>query len=202
MKVIGVGSGPNMTRINDWDTDGMTVVGVNNVWRGTDKWDHLIFAGDYPLKHDIKKVRPEQELHSRDLNKDFVTSYCAMSGMNFAEARIWCGMPIYFNLTYWSMHYLKPEVIGFIGFDMNYTPKEDGSTAFYGKGIDMQLRGIPDPLYQVQTMYKNDPNTMDILFDRLEGKRKEHGVKFFNLSDDPESILPWEKITFDEFKEV
>ena len=49
-KVLAVGSAPNMTLVNDWDTSDCRVVGINNIWKGTDKWDHLIVAGDYPEK--------------------------------------------------------------------------------------------------------------------------------------------------------
>ena len=143
-KVINVGSGPNMTRLNDWDTDGITVVACNNVWRGTKKWDHLIYAGDYPSVNEIKK-EPHQQLHSRERGMGFKTSYEKCAGMPFKNARLFLGLPMYFGLTYWSIHYMKPKHLAFLGFDMNYTPDADGNTAFYGKGLDMQVRGMPDP---------------------------------------------------------
>ena len=51
MKVICVGFVPGgVDIINRADTSNVKIVGVNNVWRGTDKWDYLIYAGDYPFK--------------------------------------------------------------------------------------------------------------------------------------------------------
>lgn len=202
MKVICVGSGSNMLNVNDWNTTGMTVVGVNNVWKGTDKWDHLIHAGDYPFKNEISKTRSNQEIHSKDGVRGYKRSYIKMADMEWSEARIFLGLPIYFTATYWVLNYLKPTHIGFIGFDMNYTPKADGSTAFYGVGYDMQKRGMPDPLYQFKNVkeYRDDPNIIHKLFDRLDKRKGE--AKLLNLSDDPDSILPWEKVSFEQFVEM
>lgn len=200
-KVICMGSGKNMIHINDWDTDGITICGVNNTWRGTDKWDVLLYAGDYPHKKEITKTRPTQETVSREGSRGFKNSYIGMSpDMPWSEARIHLGLPIYFTMTYWALHYLKPDAIGFIGFDMNYTPGPEGETTFYGKGHDMITRGVPDPLYQFRTVpeYKAHGDAMmGILMDRLE---RRSTAKLFNLSDDPTSILPWKQISFQEFK--
>jgi hypothetical protein len=205
-KVICMGSGKNMVLVNEWDTEGMTICGVNNTWRGTDKWDVLLHAGDYPHKQEVRKAksRPEQEIVSREGDRGFKNSYVAMSpNMKWEEARIHLGLPIYFTMTYWALHYLKPDALGFIGFDMNYTPGPEGETTFYGKGFDMQKRGVPDPLYQFRTVpeYKAHGDAMmDILMDRLQ--RRAYRVNMVNLSDDPTSILPWKQMSFDEFKEL
>ena len=207
MKVICLGSGKNMTLINDWDTQGIKIAGVNNVWKGTDKWDYLVHAGDYPFKNKIVK-RPGQEVHSAGGVKGFRQSYISMSTengktMNWEQARIHLGLPIYFTLTYWVLHYLKPTHIGFLGFDMNYTPGKDGETAFYGKGYDMQQRGVPDPLYQFRNVpeyKKHGDNMMNILLDRL--KDRKGNTQFYNLSDDPDSVLPWQRTTIEEFKNI
>ena len=201
-----MGSGKNMVLVNEWDTEGMTICGVNNTWRGTDKWDVLLHAGDYPHKQEVRKAksRPEQEIVSREGDRGFKNSYVAMSpNMKWEEARIHLGLPIYFTMTYWALHYLKPDALGFIGFDMNYTPGPEGETTFYGKGFDMQKSGVPDPLYQFRTVpeYKAHGDAMmDILMDRLQ--RRAYRVNMVNLSDDPTSILPWKQMSFDEFKEL
>jgi hypothetical protein len=205
-KVICMGSGKNMVLVNEWDTEGITICGVNNTWRGTDKWDVLLHAGDYPYKQEVRKAksRPEQEIVSREGDRGFKNSYVAMSpNMRWEEARIHLGLPIYFTMTYWALHYLKPDALGFIGFDMNYTPGPEGETTFYGKGFDMQKRGVPDPLYQFRTVpeYKAHGDAMmGILMDRLQ--RRAYRVNMVNLSDDPTSILPWKQMSFDEFKEL
>lgn len=199
-KVICIGSGSNMTLINQWDTDGMVVVGVNNTWRGTDKWDHMIHPLDYPHKNKITKTRNQQQIHSREGDKGFKKSYMGISKMPWQQARIYLGLPIYFTSTYWALWHLKPSYIGYIGFDMNYTPKEDGSTTFYGVGHDMKTRGVPDPLYQFRTVpeYKNDPDPFNTLLNRLDEYRGS--TELYNLSDDPDSLLPWKKISFEQFK--
>lgn len=202
MKVICMGSGKNMVQVNDWDTEGIKICGVNNTWRGTDKWDVLLHAGDYPFRNQITKTREGQMIVSREGEKGFKKSYVGMSpNMVWEEARIHLGLPIYFTITYWALYHLKPTHIGFIGFDMNYTPGPEGETTFYGKGYDMQKRGIPDPLFQFRTVpeYKKHGDAMfGILLDRL--KKYKGDCKLVNLSDDPTSILPWEQVTFEEFK--
>ena len=197
-----MGSGKNMVQVNDWDTEGIKICGVNNTWRGTDKWDVLLHAGDYPFRNQITRTREGQMIVSREGEKGFKKSYVGMSpNMAWEEARIHLGLPIYFTLTYWALYHLKPTHIGFIGFDMNYTPGPEGETTFYGKGYDMQKRGIPDPLFQFRTVpeYKKHGDAMfGILLDRL--KKYKGDCKLVNLSDDPTSILPWEQVTFEEFK--
>lgn len=207
MKVICLGSGKNMPLINDWNTDGITICGVNNIWKGTDKWDVLLHSGDYPFKSEITKTRPNQTIVSRDGKMGYTKSYVAMSScetepkkLPWKEARIHLGLPIYFTLSYWVLHYLKPTHIGFLGFDMNYVPDEKGSTTFYGVGYDMQNRGIPDPLYQFRNIeaYKKHDNMMEILLERLI--MRKGSCELYNLSDDPSSVLPWQKITIEQFR--
>jgi len=202
-KVICMGSGKNMIQINDWDTEGIKICGVNNTWRGTDKWDVLLHAGDYPYKREVQesRTREDQLIVSREGVMGFKQSYIGMSDLPWEKARIHLGLPIYFTMTYWALWHLKPDAIGFIGFDMNYTPGPNGETAFYGEGHDMKTRGVPDPLFQFRTVpeyQKEGDNMINILFDRLQ--QRTPFTKLVNLSDDPTSILPWEQITFEEFK--
>ena len=198
-KVINIGSGRNMVNVNEWDTNGITLVGVNNTWKGTDKLDHLIHAGDYPDIDNIK-LKGGAMCHSVKKGWSYINSYMQQSKMSWQDARIFLGLPMYFTSAHWTLHYLNPKYLGFIGFDMNYTPTEDGSTAFYGVGHDIKTRGIPDPIYQFRKVYKNDPDIFNKLLDRLDERRGR--TKLFNLSDDPNTVLPWEKITFEEFKEL
>ena len=202
MKVICIGSGSNMTIVNDWDTDGIKIAGVNNTWRGTDKWDYLIHSGDYPFKSEITKTRSSQKICAKDGDMNYMESYIGMSGMPWKKARLHLGLPIYFTMSYWALHYLNPTHIGFIGFDMDYTPSDDGSTSFYGVGYDMKKRGMPDPLYQFRNVpaYANNPNILNELLERLSIKSENNKCKLINLSDNPNSVLPWDKMSFEEFK--
>jgi hypothetical protein len=201
-KVICIGSGKNMPLINHWDTEGITICGVNNTWRGTDKWDVLLYAGDYPHKKEITKTRDSQITVSREGANGFKESYTKMADMPWDKARIYLGLPIYFTITYWALWHLKPTHIGFLGFDMNYKPGPKGQTAFYGEGHDMKTRGIPDPLWQFRTVpeYKDRPDMMDVLLGRL--KERTGNTQLWNLSDDPESVLPWDKCTIEEFNRL
>lgn len=197
-----MGSGKNMVQVNEWDTNGITICGVNNTWRGTDKWDVLLHAGDYPYKQEVRKARtkPTQEIVSREGPRGFKQSYVGMSDLPWEKARIHLGLPIYFTMAYWALWHLKPDAIGFIGFDMNYTPGPKGETTFYGKGYDMQKRGVPDPLFQFKKHYSNLEKPIETLLQRLDDRRGD--TQFYNLSSDPKSVLPWNKITIQQFKEL
>ena len=199
-KVICVGSGPGgVDYVNNIpNLDGMDVVGVNNVWKGTDRWTNLIYAGDYYDAHKIVVTNPDkQKLHSRG---SFQKSYIwGSNNMPWEQARIYCGLPIYFTTMYWTMYYLKPDVIGCIGFDMDYTPGPDGSTSFYGVGYDMKTRGEPDPLYQFKHRYKDLEDPMGTLLERLDNKTIEVGCEIVNLSDNPKTQLKWEYNSWEQF---
>lgn len=206
MKVICVGSGPGgVDIINRADTSNVKIVGVNNVWRGTDKWDYLIYAGDYPFKKDIV-AKPTQQLVTVTGPMNYKESYIAgANNLPWEKARIHCGLPIYFTITYWALHYLNPSEIAFAGFDMDYTPQADGATTFYGVGYDIQTRGVPDPLYQ----FRNNPeykrmalkgiDVYSLLITRLRGAGQAKRCKFFNLSDNPKTMLPWDHKSIEEF---
>lgn len=206
-KVIIVGSGPNMIKINEWDTSDATVVGVNNVWQGTDKWNVLLHAGDYPKPYRIP-VKEGQYKVTRWGPKSFIDSFLAMAkvyaerDVEWQEARLMMGLPIVFAATYWAMHYLRPDVIGYIGTDMDYTPDKDGSTHFYGVGNDISRRGIPDYMFQQKMHYDGDENFLDVLFERASAVAEKRRVRLVNLSDNPNSKLPWERMIYEEFKKL
>jgi hypothetical protein len=210
MKVICLGSGPNMTKINDMDTSGLTIVAANNVWKGTDKWNYLLLAGDYPEKEKIIKERhrpPSKMVYTQRGEKSIREAYLGMDGLPansngevYKKTAIKLGIPFYFTVVYWTLYYLKLTHIAFLGFDMDYTPQKDGATAFYGLGYDMQKRGIPDPFFQMREVYNNDPNFMIPLFDGIEKRRGK--TNLYNLSDNPNSTLPWNRIGIDEFRSL
>jgi hypothetical protein len=201
MKVILAGSGKNMTNINNWDTAGMTIVGVNNVWKGTDKWNYLLHAGDYPDRDKITKTGSQRTI-TFNSEMNYQESYAGMAKMPYKRARIFLGLPIYFTVAHWVLWHLKPTHIGCIGFDMNYTPSANGETAFYGVGHDMKTRGIPDPLYQFRHIpeYKRMKDPYGTLMSRLQ--ERIGNCKVLNLSNDPQSMLPWEQVTFEEFSKM
>ena len=203
MKVILLGSGRNMTNINGWDTSGITVGGVNNTWKGTNKWDFMLHAGDYPFQNDIPKDRPRYTVRG---DKNYKESYVEMTAagghpkLDWQKARIYLGLPIYFTISYWALYYLKPTHIGYLGFDMNYVPDSDGSTTFYGKGYDMQTRGVPDPIFQFKRFYTDLKDPMKTLLERLNARKEK--TKLYNLSTDTNAVLPWQKISIDDFRNL
>jgi hypothetical protein len=214
-KVLAVGSGPNMTLVNDWDTSDCRVVGINNIWKGTDKWDHLIVAGDYPERKKIKKeIVPNfnnkglhKTWHSTKGTQRIQEAMLAMDDKpidskpsEFDRSCIKLGVPAIFTVTYWCLHFLKPKFIGYIGFDMDYTPKKDGATAFYGVGYDIKTNGIPDPILQMKKYYNGDENFMTPLFKQIQTKAP--ATQFFNLSDNKNTRLPWQQIGIEEFKKL
>lgn len=214
-KVIALGSGPNLKIINNFDTSGIRIVGTNNVWKGTDKWDHMIVAGDYPERKYIKKklipifkkkgiIKTRHAHKGKDSICDAILAYDNKSKNStkdqFNESAHYLGFPMYFAVTYWCLHFLKPDYLGFLGFDMDYTPSSNGSTAFYGVGHDIKTRGVPDPLYVMKKYYNNDPNYMQPLFQRLKSRLGK--TKLLNLSDNPNSRLPWAHITLEGFKNL
>jgi hypothetical protein len=210
MKVVCLGSGPNMVKINDMNTEGLTIVAGNNVWKGTDKWNYLLLAGDYPDREKIiKKYHnpPNKMVYTHRGEKSIREAYLGMDKQPLKSGRevydrtaVKLGIPFYFTVTYWTLYYLKPTHIAFLGFDMDYTPQKDGATAFYGLGYDMQKRGIPDPFFQMREVYNNDENFMVSLFQGIE--ERKGNTKLFNLSDNENSRLPWEKTTMDDFRNL
>ena len=201
-KVICVGSGDGGVQyINDHDTSDCIIVGVNNVWKGTDKWDHIIYPTDYDYISDIKP-NSHQQVHSRKLNNCIREPYHHYSGAKeWNKAMKYCGRTMYFTCMYWALYYMKPTIIGCLGFDMDYTPKKDGSTAFYGVGTDIKRRGIPDPFKAFQEVHKDLKDPMKTLCDRVQKAADEQNCKIVNLSDKQNTRLPWVQVSWEKFNE-
>ena len=207
-KVICLGSAPNMTLINSWDTSDIGIIGCNNVWKGTDKWDILISPGDYPEKKFLKNKYNEQNCKQNNnkiyypekSEKSFRTAMMHFSKKGWHESAMYLGPATYFALMYWSMYYVKPKYIGCLGLDMIYEPNNLGETHFYGKGYDMQVRGMPDLHYQIYKHFDGDFSVIDSFFERLD--KLKGSTKIFNLSDNEKTILPWEHISIEEFQKL
>ncbi len=205
-KVLCLGSGPALPQVNDWNVSDLYVLGCNNVWRGTDKWDTIISPGDYPYKKHLKKAYPP----GNSTGKNY---YSEKSGMSFREAmthyatnKKWpeagleLGPSTYFALMYWSLYNLQPTHIACFALDMIYKPDEDKNTAFYGEGIDFQQRGMPDLHFQIYKYFDGDFSVIDTFFELLEKNRGN--TQIYNLSTEPDSLLPWPRITLEEFKQL
>lgn len=210
LKVIVLGSGPEMPAINEWDTGDCVIVGLNSVYRGTDKWTYLLSPGDFPDKPMLRKLYNHNRVPFGSGSKVYYPEsvpggwrtafarYCP--GASHMEAVRELGMVSYFGLMYWVMHFLEPTHIACLGLDMDYDPAPDGATSFYGVGLDMQTRGVPDFVHQINTYFDGDFSVMDRWFDRL---RENLGTtQVYNLSSGERSRLPWARITMPEFLEL
>lgn len=197
-KVICCGSGHSLKQIHEWDTNGITIVGVNNVWRVTDKWDHMLYPADYKMPIPTKE---QQQTHSsRGQGLCIRKPFMHYSGEGNSTCTKALGPTMYFHAAYWSLYWLKPKYLGFIGFDMNYKPDENGHTASYGVGEDIKKRGKPDPFYQMRFYKGTAKENLNRFFELL--RRNAGDTRLFNLSNDVNTILPWDRITFDKFKEL
>lgn len=206
-KVICLGSAPNMTMINCWNTEGIGIIGCNNVWKGTDKWDILISPGDYPDKKFLKtKFNVENFYKTKKIyypeksEKSFKTAMNYYAGKPWNESAMHLGPSTYFALMYWCLYYVKPKYIACLGLDMSYESNDLGETHFYGKGYDIQTRGMPDLHYQIYKHFHGDFSVIDKFFERLNSLKGQ--TEIYNLSDNKKSLLPWKKITFEKFKKL
>jgi hypothetical protein len=123
-----------------------------------------------------------------------------------------CGYSITLCAAYWSLRYLKPDNIMFLGADMNYQPDEQGNTHFYGVGFDIKNNGIPDPFKMAMMKKKNqswsDEEYIFEIYNRFDAISKngfpritDHKpANVYNLSDDPDSLLPYQRLDWRQFK--
>lgn len=135
--VLVLGSAPDAVRSREWPRAPFdSIVAINNAWRVRDDWDHLVHAGDFP-----PNAMPAPQLtRGRDIHTapDYVPAQNAYGGFVYA------GATMSLTSAYWALHALKPDVLAFLGCDMNYDHK--GPTHFYGYGNADPLR--PDVTLQ------------------------------------------------------
>jgi hypothetical protein len=209
MKCILLGSGPEMTRINDVNIEDpdIRIIGLNNVWKGTDKWNYLISPADYPHKGELRKryhhKRREFESGEQIYYFEHSTKGYRNAMKHYSHSNSWhetcleLGYTSYFGLMYWTIYYLQPDEIGCLGLNHNFTPDKDGATTFYGPGYDMQTRGTPDLVHQINTHCNGDWTYVDKWFKNLENHLGE--TKCYNLSNEDKSILPWQRKDLESF---
>jgi hypothetical protein len=183
------------------------IVGLNSVYRGTDKWTYLLSPGDFPDKPVLRKLYNHNRVAFESGQKVYYPESVPMGwrtafahycpGKTHMEAVRELGMVSYFGLMYWVMHFLKPTHIACLGLDMDYEPDAAGATSFYGVGLDMRTRGVPDFVHQINTYFDGDFSVMDRWFDRLQSNLDDTQV--YNLSTRPRSRLPWDRITIEDF---
>ena len=182
-KVLIVGSGMSGLDVVKYENDFDFIVVVNNAWSLTKRWNYWIHPNDY------KGSKPETiMLNQKEINANgYGSSLRKYGGIDK------CGFSIMLNASYWTLDNLSPSEIGYLGADMNYTPDENGSTHFYGIGIDIKNRGISDPDYMVKARSNGDPEYLYNIYKRFEKIANQNGCVVYNLSKDQKTRLPYEK---------
>lgn len=185
-------SGLSANEINDYryEENDWIIVAVNNGWLATDDWSYLIQSKDF------KGNEPDPE----DLREDqFVTKDYSKVVRKFGgQDKV--GWSITLTASYYALDLLEPDVIGFLGADMNYTPNEKGSTHIYGVGNDIKIRGIPDPDKMVQHWGKGDPNFLKDTYMRFYDEAEKLNCKVYNLSTVEDTRLPYPKASPRDFE--
>ena len=166
----------------DYKGNGWIVVAVNNGWVVCeDSYDYWFHANDY------KGMRPQKAKQNQVEIKKYGPSINKFGGHRQ------CGYSIALCAGYYCLDTLKPNVIGYLGADMNYTPDENGHTHFYGVGYDIQHKGISDPDAMVMNHGKNDPDYLENIYNRFATIAAEHKCHVYNLSSMIETRLPYMK---------
>jgi len=120
-----------------------------------------------------------------------------------------CGYSITLCAAYWTLYFLKPDNIMFLGADMNYQTNEQGHTHFYGVGFDIR-RGRPDPIKMAAKWKREDQTNEEYIFEvyhrfeqisknGFDGLSDHRPANVYNLSDDPNTMLPYQRINWQQF---
>ena len=183
-KVLLLASGMSANQFSNYPykENGWTIVAVNNGWQVTDEWEHWVRPPDY------KGEKPRIFLPHQEEVKRYSTQLKMFGG----QAQ--CGYSIMLNAGYWALGALKPNVIGMLGGDMNYTPDKDGNTHIYGLGHDIQKNGIPDPDRMVNVHGDGSDNYLEKIYLRLEEQANKQKCQVFNLSHGIETRLPYTRV--------
>lgn len=188
-KVLLLASGMSAKEVDNYDykSNGWTIVAINNGWIAYDNWDHWVRANDFKGERpDIKPGQIECKRYG-----DILAKYGGHKS---------CGYSITLCAGYYALHTLKPNVIGFLGADMNYTPDKDGNTHIYGVGYDIKERGIPDPDRMVNQYAKDNENYLTDIYMRFHSVASENGCDVYNFSSIEDTRLPYPKSSPGKFK--
>lgn len=205
MKVIVIGSGPSAKNIIDYDIGEWKLATINNAWKIRNDWDYGIYADDMPNdRPPYSEGKIVVTGFNGPQNPDETLSTDQKRGYHRALKELGTlGITMFFAATYWVIWYLKPDTVGFIGCDMDYTPTEDGSTHFYGVGHDIKERGIPDPNKALAETFRHEQDPVEhgfkYCFDELTRVSQERCIKLINFSDNEKSRLPYRKERLDKY---
>lgn len=167
MKVLLLGSGPDVLRCRDWPRPPFDrIVAVNNAWAVRPDWDDLVFPHDFP---------PDRLPHERTPRQRLIDETAFVPAQNAFGGVVYAGATMAFTASYWVLQALRPATIAYLGCDMHYPAA--GRSHFYGAGR-------PDPL------------RADVTLQSLEGKAARlmvlaarQGCALVNLSTGPSRLV-------------
>lgn len=190
-KVVLIGSGPSARLIDDYEyvKNGWVIVVVNHGWMATNQWTYMIHSHDYKKKEPI----PRLEQYRSDNITAILNKFGGYDKMGFS---------VTLQTAYWTLGNLKPEVIGFLGCDMNYMPAANGDTCIYGIGEDIQKRNMSDPDRMAAQYGKDDPDYLNNIYVRFREMAFKNNCEVVNFSLDPDSRLPYTKKSPKDFDET
>jgi hypothetical protein len=195
--VLLLASGHSSKLYHELDTSQFTIVAINNAHLLADKEMHYwVSPADYagtPYEGSAKIIK----------YKDYIRA------LNVYGGHKECGYAITICAAYWALHTLKPDNIMLLGADMNYQKNEHGHTHFYGIGFDIR-KGRPDPIKMAALWKRADQtneqyiheiyNRFDMISKNGFPTAKDHRpANIYNLSDDPDSLLPYAKLDWRQF---
>jgi len=129
MKVLVLGSGPNVVTAQNWaDHSFDCIIAINNAWRVRPDWNYLIHPSDFPT---------ERMPQSRQLHQKFITYEDYVPAQNALGGFVYAGGTMAFTAGYWALNTLTPTIIAYIGCDMIYSKTQ---SHFYGRGKADPLR--------------------------------------------------------------
>ena len=193
-KAIIVGSSRNaLTTVNYWKKkDGHAWVMINQAWKirklnnDFDRicTDHLHF--DLPENQDAKEVITNVPRRFGDFRfLDLYTTFKNMYGDRFERGDL-----IFFHACYYTLEIYDPKKIGFIGCDMDYEHyTEDEDDSIYGKS-------------DVGKMWNTGDYDKELIIEKchkFENILKDRGGRCYNLSTADWSLLPFEKMNYEDF---
>lgn len=153
-KILILGSGLTAPRVHDLKLDDWTVLAINNAYM-LNKFDWLIYPNDFTNIPKANQVNGKKVINFNE--------YSQVDYKYGGQAKR--GNTMMFNAAYYALAQ-KPDVIAFLGCDMDYPTS--GNTHFYGTGT-------PDPL-------RLGNESLIELIERFATIAKEEGVKVYNMS--------------------
>jgi hypothetical protein len=134
--VLILGSAPDAVRARAWPRAAVKhIVAINNAWQIRSDWDYLIHPDDFPADRMPSSYPTAQQT--------IITSAQFVPVQNSFGGFVYAGPTMAFTAGYWALGALQPDVIAYLGCDMQYTSAQ---THFYGKGTADPLR--PDVTLQ------------------------------------------------------